>query len=191
MYFFQICLEMLVSYGQGITVTAPYYENDTLVVISAVDLLLDFISNFLSQQKLGKSGMAFVVDSSGFLVATSKGNATSTSSSGVQTRVAVLESKNEKIRRPSEKLIEQFGNFNIELSDGTIHRFSVHINGEAQLCTVTRLSDELGIDWSIVIVIPQDDWFEKIDQSNVLSAILGAIGNDLIFVFLYNDIVLL
>lgn len=153
----------------GVTVSTPFYQNGTLLAVSAADLFLEFIDNFLANQKLGKTGIAYVVDRNGKLVATSRGSSVKEGPNGVQERIIANESPDAIIRRSAQKLIEKYGGFDFNLNQGQVYSFS--FDGGEQFGTLSLLDDGIGVGWWLIIAIPRTDWFERIDRTNIITLV--------------------
>lgn len=152
---------------------AVYDERQKLLGVVAVDLFLSQIGNYLAELDVGKTGQSFIMDRSGFLVATSTGEKpyVTTASAGATSyhRIEAGKSSVALTRRAAEALVEQFGEYKNVL---TQRQFEFDIDGKRQLAEVTPFHDRFGLDWLIVTVIPEDDFMAQINVGNRITIIL-------------------
>jgi two-component system, sensor histidine kinase ChiS len=155
----------------GITATHPFYgEDGKLVAIFANDISLSSISQFLRGLKVGKSGQSFIMESSGLFVATStqeepyiidkNGNAKvmdATMSSNPITKATAL------------YLRSEFGK-NIQINQWQQRIFE--LEGKRLFLEIAPLRDTYGINWLIVVVIPEEDFMEQINNNARVTILL-------------------
>jgi len=148
----------------GITPVAPIYDGEgKLQGVLATDLTLFHIDRFMQGLELSKSGQATILERSGELVASS-----STTEQpfivvdGEQKRLKATESKELLIRESVKFLEEKYQNL-----DGidTISRFAFEIEGKRHFLQVSPLGDNRGLDWLVVIAIPEADFMEQIEAN--------------------------
>jgi PAS domain S-box-containing protein len=153
----------------GITPVAPIYsETGSLRGVLAIDLTLSQISDFLKTIKISPSGQVFAIERSGEIVASSTDELPFVATKDGQKRLLAADSKNALIRSAATYLQTRFGSFtNIE-SKG---QFTFDIDGKRQFITVAPLRDDRGLDWLIVVAIPEADFIEQIN-SNTRTTIL-------------------
>lgn len=158
----------------SISSSYPVYNRDRkLIGVIGVDLILSEISNFLHKLKISKTGQTFIIDRSGLLVASSTKDPPSLLKNGKAQRLKASESSNPLIRGTLESLNQSFGNINNiksrEFLDFTLDK-------ERQFVQVTPWQDKFGIDWLIVVVIPESDFMDRIDANVRLTTILCLIA---------------
>ncbi len=130
-------------------------EQPLLGVIGA-DLSLEGFTQFLNQLNIGKSGQAFVIDREGRLLATSLPQPV-IGDDGQQ--LVAVDNPNPLIRATSQYLIEQFDNFR---HIDQVQSLSFIQAGQRQRLQVNPFQDEFGLDWLIVIVVPESDFTEQL-----------------------------
>lgn len=150
----------------GITIASPYYVNNQLLGVFGVDIFLSYIDEFLSSQQYGKTGNAFMVDTSGYIIATSQGSSTNNG-----TRILCTDSVNSRIQVPSQFIFAQYQNFEFNLTQNTY--FQVTINGDIYLCTLAPILGAYGLKWWLFIVVPRSDWYSSIDKSGYITIGIG------------------
>jgi PAS domain S-box-containing protein len=160
--------------------TPVYNNNNKLLGVTSVDLFLSHISRFLKSLTIGKKGSAFLIEHSGLMIGTSTGEKLFTSS-GVEKkprRLNITESKSSLIRHAAESLIRKFGNYHAIRKE----RLSFEADGDRFFLNVSPIKDDYGLDWLIVVVVPESDFMEVI-EANKLVTFLFIIGT-LLFVIL-------
>ncbi len=162
------------GYPQIMSISASYpvYGKDAkLFGVLGVDLKLSTISDFLSQIKIGKSGKIFILERSGLLVASSIKEAPFLLVNGNAQRLPALKSKDLDIRHTTELLQATLGKLSGLQGE---HRLTLKIDGQNKYVQVAPWRDKLGLDWLVVMVIPESDFMGQI-QANTQRTILLSI----------------
>ncbi|EDX83223.1 Stage II sporulation protein E [Synechococcus sp. PCC 7335] len=151
----------------NITASTPVYNRQgrSLIGVCATDVVLpEEFRSFLQTLEIGKSGQAFVVDRQGRLVSSSvEESATVTKVTGDADLLSAADSSNALVRGTTEYIAERFGGF------GEIRRsqqLTFRLNGQRQFVQVLPFSDDKGLDWLIVVTIPEADFMGQI-YSNI------------------------
>ncbi|MBW4487645.1 MAG: HAMP domain-containing protein [Trichocoleus desertorum ATA4-8-CV12] len=158
---------------QKLTITAdlPLYDaQGKLIGVTAADLVLSQIGDYLRSLKIGKTGQTFIMERSGLLVATSLTDKPfSLSADGkTQERLAATASRNKLIRATAQHLQQRFGDLRQIRSN---QQLDFRLEGNRQFLQVLPLQDGRGLDWLIVVVVPEADFMEQI-EANTRSTIL-------------------
>ncbi|MGF1534978.1 MAG: ATP-binding protein, partial [Elainellaceae cyanobacterium] len=157
----------------GITATVPVFEGDRLQGVLAVDLTLAQISDFLSQLQVGLTGQAFIVERSGELIATSAEERpflTATNDAGAEElqRLPAIDSGNPLTQTTTQALVDRFGGLgNITESA----QLRIDVDGARQLVEVLPIQD-VGLDWLVVVVIPESDFMAQIYHNTRVTLLL-------------------
>ncbi|MBE9185270.1 PAS domain S-box protein [Microcoleus sp. LEGE 07076] len=147
----------------AITAAQPVYGNrGELIGVVGTDLLLSQINQFLGSLKIGKSGKTFIIERSGQLVANSTSEPSFIVSNGVPKRIAAVSSQNVLIRSTARYLIQRFGD--LSKIDST-YQLDFALGGQRQFLQVTPFSDSRGLDWLIVVAVPEADFMERINAN--------------------------
>jgi diguanylate cyclase (GGDEF)-like protein len=159
-----------------ISATHPIYslQGDLQGVIST-DFIFEQINTFLRSVKIGKSGhvlQTFIIEKSGALVSTSTNDPVFTIRGDVTDRLLAQDSKNDIIRLPVQQLLKT--NKLTDLKSNI--EIEININGAKHFAKVSPLTDNLGIDWLIVVVIPESDFMGKIQENTQTTVIICAIA---------------
>lgn len=151
--------------GQDMAIAAgsPVYdERRRLKGVVAVDLFLSHLSRFLGALDIGSTGVAFIMERSGLMVASSSREKpfSALPDTGTQRRVNVLDSSLPEVRKAAESLLSRFGGFDaIE----TMQHLTFRVDGRKHFLQVTPLRDDAGIDWLVAVVSPEAVFFAGID----------------------------
>ncbi len=154
----------------GITSVAPIYDRDgKLEGVLATDLTLSDIEQFLRKLEVSKSGKVTIIERSGELVASSSTEEELfMKTDGKQKRLKATESKELLIREAVKILEQKYQNLDgIENSASLVF----DIEGKRHFLQVSPLRDGRGLDWLVVIAIPEADFMEQI-EANTRTTIL-------------------
>lgn len=168
----------VVEANVGIAAVTPIYEAPgKLKGVLSVDFLLSDISKFLSSFKISPSGQTFIMERSGEIVATSTGeNPFNINSKGKTiARLKGVDSRDPLTRSTTEYLQKYFNKLtNIE----TTQTIKFTQKGKLQFAQVTPFRDKFGLDWLIVVVVPEHDFMAKIyaNTRTTFLLCLGALG---------------
>ncbi|SDB32111.1 PAS domain S-box-containing protein/diguanylate cyclase (GGDEF) domain-containing protein [Desulfonatronum thiosulfatophilum] len=146
----------------ALAASLPAYDGQGgLLGVVSVDVFLSNISHFLQGMRIGETGQAFILDRDGLLIATSTTELLIIDSGdpAARSRVHGTESSDPVVRNASATLASRFGNFS-EVEKETSLTFTV--NGRQMLLQTAPLRDDLGIDWLILVVVPEDDFMAAI-----------------------------
>ncbi|WP_353572279.1 ATP-binding protein [Candidatus Albibeggiatoa sp. nov. BB20] len=171
--------------GKNIAISAnqPLYDTkNEFVGVASTDLMLSEISDFLKGLKIGKSGKTFIMERSGKLVTSSIlaspirydqfGKVLSDKNSKV-VRWLATEIENEQIRTAAQHLKRHFNGF--EHIKGT-HQLQFYLDGQKEFIQVSALDDGRGLDWLVVVVVPEADFMEHIYKNTMTTLILAGLA---------------
>ncbi len=157
----------------GITANQPFYDyTGKLQGVLAADFMLLKISEFLHSLKIGRSGQTFIIERSGLMVASSTLEQPFRREHGSRedARLHATASSIPLIRASTQYLQEYFGDLSKINSNQQIN-FSI-AGGEKQFLQVTPLQDIYGLDWLIVVVVPEADFLEKVNANTRITVLL-------------------
>ena len=155
-------------------------QGDTQGIVG-VDLILSGIGKFLQKIEISENGQIFILERNGYLVATSSNEKPFTYDSveKKEKRLRAIDSKNFLIQASSEYIIQHFRSlYNIDSPQQLDFRLKSDFpqgevrptikpttRGDRQLVQVLPYQDELGLDWLIVVVIPEADFMGEINAN--------------------------
>ncbi|MBP0021736.1 MAG: HAMP domain-containing protein, partial [Cyanobacteria bacterium SBLK] len=154
-----------------ITAAIPVYDTtgEVLLGVCGTDFFLpqEFVT-FLQDIDIGHSGQAFIIERSGHLVAGSHVELPFVKEGEELKRLHASESKYILVRETARYLQEHFGSFDRIQNP---EQFEFTLDGRREFVQVQPFSDEYGLDWPIVVVIPEADFMERI-HANTRTTIL-------------------
>ncbi|MGG6296006.1 ATP-binding protein [Leptolyngbya sp. AN02str] len=153
----------------AMNVARPIYDGDrTLQAVSGVIFNLRQISQYLDGLELSETGQMFIMERSGALVGTSDGADPFTVLEDKVERLQATDSDHPLIRAAASHLQQRFG----ELEGiTTAQQLEFQLDGKRQFLQVTPLSFGNGINWLIVVAVPESDFMEQI-HANTRNTVL-------------------
>jgi signal transduction histidine kinase len=170
----------------------PIYDKDTgdLIGVASAGVVLSKINAFLKNLRVSESGLVFVVEDDGQLVGTSASQQVYRRVERKGTvkleRINAADSRDPLIKATAQFLIERYGGFTKVIAD---QRLNFLTNGDRNFVKVVPFRDELGLDWLIVVVVPENDFMGQINANTrttfwlsaaavFVTLLLGVIGSN-------------
>ncbi len=163
----------------GTTTSLPVYnQNNQLLGVVAIDFSLSGISKFLRQLKIGKTGEAFIMERNGLLIASSTTEAPyiQVSEEEELQRLQATESEIALIREAAVAIQGEGVNWETEKKSSS---FQLIRGSDRQFVRVIPFQNQYGLDWLIVVVVPESDFMTqiKINTRNTIGlCILALVG---------------
>lgn len=153
--------------GQDMAIAASRPVHDAqgeLLGVVSSDIFLSQLSSYLQELKIGKTGEAFIVERSGLLVASSTGEALFSETTGEKSRqrLHAAASGTPLVSAGLRTLTDRFGGL-AGIDRSQPYQFSV--DGQRYFAQATPLLEGSGLDWLIVVAIPEDDFMARIDAN--------------------------
>jgi diguanylate cyclase (GGDEF)-like protein len=177
-----------------IAASQPLYQQDgQLVGVSATDISILDIQAFLAQHPVSPTGQTFVIEKSGLLVASSSEEKIFSAIAGQQPqRVRALDSETPLIKATMQALKKQVGDLNNiqqkkklhfnpahQMQNHQMQNFQFELDRQKQFVHVSSLTQQPGLDWLVVIVVPETDVMAEIHagtQSTIWLCLLALLG---------------
>ncbi len=156
----------------NITASLPVYDVDNeLLGVCATDVFLpEEFRTFLQNLDIGDQGEAFVINRDGKLISSSTDEPLiQNSNNDDPTFVFAVASKNRLVQTSSQALLETFGDF--EQIQG-IEQLEFYLAGERQFLQVLPFQDEYGLDWLIIVVVPESNFMAEIHANTRYTILL-------------------
>lgn len=147
----------------GVTASVPVVgEDDTLRAVIGADVTLETISRFLQSLSIGKTGRALIIDDRGRLIAHPSAALAREGADG-EPRLATIEDLGDPVvqRAFDRYRIERHGRRHFEL------------DGRRYISSVSSLSQQVQRDWSILVVVPEDDFVGFVADNVRQTLIMG------------------
>ncbi|OQW91457.1 MAG: hypothetical protein BWK79_16840 [Beggiatoa sp. IS2] len=156
----------------GISANHPLYDSSGhLLGVATTDLTLLDIGQFLKNLKISEHGQTFIMERSGLLIATStteKPYRINPLTHRAEPLNALM-SRDSLTRAVAHYLTQQFTHFNnIDQSQ----QLDFTIEGQKHFLQVVPFTDEWGLDWLIVAVVPERDIMARIIANTHITIIL-------------------
>ncbi|MEQ8996640.1 MAG: ATP-binding protein [Coleofasciculus sp. B1-GNL1-01] len=147
----------------AIAASMPLYQDDTLLGVTSTILSLSHIGDFLENLEIGDFGQTFILEpkGKGTLVATSMSEETfvSTDHQAKSERNDSITSDNPLIKATADFLVGKFGSF--ETIQGE-YQLDFELDKKKQFVQVLSFQDDQGLNWLIVVVVPEDEFMARI-----------------------------
>lgn len=158
----------------GLPLNFPLYDrNGQLIGVGGIEILLSDISKFLRNIDFASSGKIFVIERDGSIVASSIKESPFAMIDGKATRLDSLDSKDPLIKASAEYIQRRFDSFE---SIDRQQQLEFELEGERYFTQVTPWQDELGLDWLVVVAMPESDFMAEIN-ANTRSTILLCVAS--------------
>ena len=155
----------------------PIYDrHHKLLGVLSIDLLLTDISRFLQALKISSSGKVFILERSGLLVGSSGSSGGSSGTypllhkvNGSTERYSAIASPDPLIRTIAQTLQDRFKTPQAISTDQSL---KVDFRGDRQYVQITPWRDQYGLDWLVVVTVPESDFMSQITASTRVTIVL-------------------
>jgi len=145
-----------------VTASLPVYNRvgNSLIGVCGADVVLsEELRNFLKSLEIGQSGETFIIERSGTLISSSTDEKLTVGEGELAQRLMASASSNPLIRSTADYLSDRFQDLNAIQSP---QQLDFKLNGQRQFLEVLPFNDGNGLDWLIVVVVPEADFMEEI-----------------------------
>lgn len=150
----------------------PVYDpTGRLIGILATDLTLSDVSDFLASLELSQNSQVFICQRDGEMVASSNHQSLYQTVNDKPRRLSVFDSSDQLTQEAAQMLQKRFGLKNIAAETS----LTLPLQGQRQYVRVTPWRDVHGLDWLVVMVVPESDFMAQI-QANTRTTILLSLG---------------
>ena len=154
----------------GITAAVPAYgksaegEKGPIRAVSGADITLDELSTFLGTLRIGKSGLALIVDDKRQVVAYSLMASDKSAAAAMQAGEPL----------PVEKVENEVVSaaFRQRAESGLDH-LTVATGGASHLAYFTAFPSTFAKKWEVAIIVPEDDFIGQIKHTNIVSMFIS------------------
>jgi diguanylate cyclase (GGDEF)-like protein/PAS domain S-box-containing protein len=151
-----------------------YTAENRLLGVLTTRLYLSRISLFLETLEAGKSGEIFIIERDGKLVASSVDEDIFLSRDRTQKRINATEVEHSLVRATAIYLEDKFNSDLSQINEPQYLDFK--FENKRQFLQVTPFKAEKGIDWLVVVVVPETDFMAEINANTRLTLMLCAIA---------------
>jgi sigma-B regulation protein RsbU (phosphoserine phosphatase) len=146
-----------------------YNQQKKLVGVIGIDLILSQISNFLNQLKVTPASKIFIVERNGLIVASSSEEKPYLEVNGKAQRLSAFQSSDPLIQGSSKYLLKRFSNLSKIDKEQSLN---FKLDGENIFVRVNPWQDKLGLNWLIVVAIPESDFMGEINANTHKTIVL-------------------
>lgn len=148
----------------GITLGTPIFDNkQQLIGVFGIDMRLGAISRFLANQSVGKTGVAFIIDNNGKLIAHPRLSELAGSSQDYQ---------NIHVDKSGQRSLAKAFSQHQKTNEA---KFTFTDQGETYLSSFTAIPSFSAQKWSIAVVIPENDFIGVLKEATTLTLTLSGI----------------
>jgi PAS domain S-box-containing protein len=169
----------------AITAVKPIYKNNgDFQGVLGVSMRLGDINLFLQKTKVSDRGQTFIIEPSGKLVATSNLDVAIMAIKDNKSERVLASQSEDKLTRTVAKSLQDHSHQDHSPQDhDQIHQSIIYVNEEKHFLQVSNLNDAYGLNWRIVVVVPEADFMAQIRESSRSNLILGMIALGLTAIF--------
>ncbi|KOP25344.1 histidine kinase [Hapalosiphon sp. MRB220] len=139
-----------------------YNKSGKLLAVFDIDLLLSNISDFLRQIYVSQNGSVFIIERNGLLVANSSTQKPYMIVNGKTKRLAASDSRDPLIQATAKYLQQKLGDLQqIQEKQQLMFDFK----GDRQYVKVTPWRDRFGLNWLVVVTVPESDFMGQINAN--------------------------
>lgn len=149
----------------NVTASLPVYDRfeSKLLGVCGTDVVLpEEFRSFLRSLQIGRSGQAFVVDRQGNLISNSTNEPLMVGQGQSAQPLWAVNSQDTLVRATADYLVNRFGGFDRIAGK---QQLEFHLKGQRQFLEVLPFRDRHGLDWLIVVVVPESDFMRQIDAN--------------------------
>jgi signal transduction histidine kinase len=148
----------------------PIYDaNNQLLGVLVADIHVLKLSDFLHNLKVSQGGQVFILERNGMLIATSSENKPFKMVDGKIQRLKATESPDLLVQGITKQIEQKFG----KLKKITANQdLQLEFAGEQHFIHLMPWQDEYGLDWLVVVVVPQSDFMAQIHANNRTTILL-------------------
>ncbi|QQE65782.1 hypothetical protein GFS31_24720 [Leptolyngbya sp. BL0902] len=149
----------------------PVWDGDgNLLGVLGNNFFLSRISDFLATLQISEHGQAFILDRKGLIVASSTLPNPFVVVNNQPQQIYSITSQDALIRASSQFLLRQYNGYLTDIQQP--RQFEFYLDRQRQFLEVIPFQDEMGLDWLIVVVVPERDFMATIEASRRYTVIL-------------------
>ncbi|MBD2166365.1 HAMP domain-containing protein [Calothrix membranacea FACHB-236] len=158
------------DYYIAVSAAAPFYDNNRkLLGVTSIDLALTSISDFLRHLKVSPAGQVFIIERNGKLVGSSGNFPILYKVNNQVERYSAFDIPDRLIRTVAQGLQKRFHSLQAIQNQ---QKFNIVFNGEKQFLQIKPWRDRYGLDWLVVVAVPESDFMAQIHAHNRTTMLL-------------------
>ncbi|MCC5638297.1 HAMP domain-containing protein [Nostoc sp. CHAB 5844] len=148
---------------------SPIYDKQhQLLGVLSIDLLLSDISQFLQQIRVSASGQVFILERDGHLIASSHNQPIVFKKNDQLERYTIFNHPDPLMRSIAQGIHQKFPIRAIQ----STQNFVFLMNGQRRYVQVAPWRDQFGLDWLIVVTMPESDFMAQINANTRTTILL-------------------
>lgn len=154
-----------------VTAAAPVFRenSDELLGVCATDIILsEELNTFLRSLTISPNGLAFIVEESGALIASSTEEPILAGEGDNTELIKAQDSENPVIRATADYLGQRYRSFD----QVQAAKLGFQVERDRYFLQTARFQDGLGLDWLVVVVVPEADFMDDINDNNAITLVL-------------------
>ncbi|NEO85211.1 MAG: cyclic nucleotide-binding domain-containing protein [Spirulina sp. SIO3F2] len=159
--------------GLGLTAVQPVYSQGEFLGVFGVDVSLAAIQQFLQDIEISNGAEIFVIERNGNLIATSTEDRLYHKVGDNDEQLNVLDIDNPRLQAIAAELFALYDQ-DWNQVDETLY-LPKRIEGQNEFVTISPFQDGYGLDWLVVVTIPESDFRGTILRNTQSTAIVGSI----------------
>jgi signal transduction histidine kinase len=161
------------NYYIALPARSPIYQDGKLIGVVAVDILLTSISDFLKTIHITPGSKIFIIDKDGLLIGSSSQHQILTKNKDTVERNSAINNSDPLIRQVGASLKKEFESQNLNSEH---HDLNITFNHENYFIHTKPWKDKYGLDWVVVITMPESDVMAQINANTRSTMILSLIS---------------
>jgi signal transduction histidine kinase len=154
----------------SIAASQPIYDRlHRLIGAVSVDLMLSDISKFLQTLNLSSAGRILIVEQDGSVIASSGQELPFKLVNQEAQRLQAIDSQDPLIREVAQQLQTRFGSLKAIQRD---QQFELSVDRERHFVRVTPWQDGLGLNWLVIVTVPESDFMAQINANTRITVFL-------------------
>lgn len=163
----------------AISASQPLYDlAGQLQGVATVDFNIAHISDFLKRLAIIPQGQVFILDRTGTLIATSSECSNTCLTNGKTQLLKATESSDALIRHVTHSLEQKFGGLS-QIQQIQRQRIKLTLADQPHYVQVNPWQDEFGLDWLIVVTVPESAFMAQIQANNQVTIVLCLVAASL------------
>ncbi|NJL91119.1 MAG: HAMP domain-containing protein, partial [Coleofasciculaceae cyanobacterium SM2_1_6] len=151
-----------------ITASQPVFDrNSNLLGVVAVDRYLENINQFLADLNISKNSRAFIIDTNQHLIANSWQESLLLPSSNSQEAPQWLE-----VNKSKDSVVVAINQRLKEINKSELGSFDLFVAGKKYFVQASPFQDKYGLDWLIVVIVPEADFMGQINENTRTTILL-------------------
>lgn len=159
-----------------ISAVQPVYDLQSGKLLGVLNcaLRIDYIGKFFSDLKIGKSGQTFIIDRNGTLLATSTAEKPFRVINNQRELFKAIDSSDPLTQKTAKYLAEKYQRF---AGIKSAQQLQFDLKGDRHFLQVLPFQDRKGLDWLIIVVVPESDFTEQVDANSRFTLLMCLIAS--------------